>query len=91
VFDANSIAYVAPDDLQRAQMDKVIQRLVEGQHLNKDREVIMNVAKDLSAKNVDCVALACTDLQLLLPDSSEVPVFDTMKILSTSTVDMILA
>lgn len=85
------IAFVTPNDLQRAKMDKIIQRLIEGQHLNKDREAIQEVAHDLAAQNVDCIALACTDLQLLLPSSGQVPVFDTMKILADATVREILA
>ena len=85
------IDYIAPDDLQRAKMDKIIQRLINGQHLNQDREFILDVVKDLSTQYVDCVALACTDLQLLLPSSSEVPIFDTMKVLAESTVETILS
>lgn len=87
----NHIDYMAPDDLQKAQMDKIIQRLIIGQHLNNDRELIHTVISDLGNSGADCVALACTDLQLLLPSSSTVPVFDTMKILADSTVREILA
>ncbi len=85
------IDYVTPNDLQRAKMDKIIQRLINGQHLNQDRELILEVVKELSAQNVDSVALACTDLQLLLPSSNEVPIFDTMKVLAESTVETILS
>lgn len=81
-----SIDFATPDDLQKAKMDKIIQRLIEGQHLNKDREDILEVAHDLVNQEVDCIALACTDLQLLLPSSEKVPMFDTMKILADATV-----
>ncbi len=90
-FLENGITYVSPNDLQRAQMDKIIQRLIEGRHLNQDRELILEVVKDLSVQKVDCVALACTDLQLLLPSSGEVTIFDTMKVLAASTVTTILS
>lgn len=85
------ISFVTPDDLEKAKMDKIIQRLIDGQHLNKDRDAIMKVAQNLAAQNVDCIALACTDLQLLLPSPEKVPVFDTMKILADATVREILA
>ncbi len=81
-----TIEFVTPDELQKAKMDKIIQRLIEGQHLNKDREDILEVAYGLAAQGVDCIALACTDLQLLLPSSQQVPMFDTMKILADATV-----
>ena len=90
-FKENGITYVAPNDLQKAKMDKIIQRLVEGQHLNQDRELILEVVTELATSGVDCVALACTDLQLLLPSSDKVPIFDTMKVLAESTVNTILS
>jgi aspartate racemase len=86
-----NIDFVTPDDLQRAKMDKIIQRLINGQHLNQDRALILEVVADLSTQGVDSVALACTDLQLLLPSSSNVPIFDTMKVLAESTVETILS
>ena len=87
----NNIDFVAPDDLQRAQMDKIIQRLVEGQHLNSDRDLILKVVEDLVVKGVDGVALACTDLQLLLPSSDKVHIFDTMDVLAQATVKTVLS
>ncbi len=90
-FDENNIAFVTPNDLQRAKMDKIIQRLIEGQHMNQDRELILEVVKELSAQDVDCVALACTDLQLLLPNSDDIVIFDTMSVLAQATVKTILA
>ena len=90
-LNKNGISFLVPNDLQRAKMDKVIQRLVEGRHLNSDRELILEVVNDLSAGDVDCVALACTDLQLLLPSSDEIAIFDTMKVLAQSTAETILA
>lgn len=90
-FKDYGIDFITPDNLQRAKMDKIIQRLINGQHLNQDREMILEVVEDLSSKKVDCVALACTDLQLLLPGDASVPIFDTMKVLANSTVDYILS
>lgn len=87
----HNIGFVTPDGLQKAWMDKIIQRLVNGQHLNKDRELITEVIYSLTEKDVDCIALACTDLQLLLPDSKVIEVFDTMKVLAESTVQKIIS
>lgn len=91
IFRANGITFITPDGLQKAEMDKIIQRLIKGQHLNKDRERIMTVVEDMLKSDVDAIALACTDLQLLLPQSKKVPIFDTMKILADSTVAQILS
>lgn len=87
----HDIEFEVPDDFEKAKMDKIIQKLIEGRQLNKDREEIIAVANNLASKKVDCVALACTDLQLLLPESAQVPVFDTMRVLADATVREILS
>lgn len=87
----NNIDFATPDELQKVKMDKIIQRLVDGQHLNSDRDLILRVVEDLTDKGVDGVALACTDLQLLLPKSDKVQIFDTMDILAKSTIKDILS
>lgn len=87
---SSNIDFVTPNDLQKAKMDKIIQRLVEGQHLNSDRELILEVVDNLVKKKVEGVALACTDLQLLLPSSDKVHIFDTMEILAQATVKTII-
>lgn len=86
----DGIAFVVPNGLQRAKMDRIILRLVEGRHRNTDRETINSIIAGLVSQGADCVALACTDLQLLLPRTSKVPVFDTMKVLADATVREIL-
>jgi aspartate racemase len=90
IFDENGVQFETPDDFQRARMDKIILRLVGGEYRNSDREILTGIVADLIKKNVDCVALACTDLQLLLPDSDKVPIFDTMRILALATAREIL-
>ena len=90
-FKDADIDYVSPDDFQQAKMGKIIINLVTGQQRNEDREEIIRIIDSFDTKNVDCVALACTDLQLLIPKHESVPVFDTMKILADATVREILS
>jgi aspartate racemase len=84
------IEYVTPDDFQQAKMGKIIINLVSGQQRNEDREEIIKIIDTFDTKDVDCVALACTDLQLLIPKHKNLPIFDTMEILSKSTIREIL-
>lgn len=88
---AAKIEVVLPNDLQQAKMDKVIQRLVSGVHLNKDREYVQTVVKSLTDQGVESVALACTDLQILIPHSNDVTIFDTMKIFAETTANNLLS
>lgn len=85
-FSKQNIEYIIPNDLQKQEMNKIIYRLVNGIHLNKDREKIISIIAEMKAQGADAIALACTDLQLLLPSDDEIIVFDTMKILVESTI-----
>jgi len=89
-FRENNIGYETPDDFQQAKMGKIILNLVTGIRSNRDREELIKIIRDFEKKNVDCVVLACTDLQLLIPKIPSLKIFDTMRILADATVDKIL-
>src|SRR3990167_3393548 len=88
-FAKNNIEYVAPNELQQAKIGKIILNLVTGQHKNQDREELISIINDFEDKNLDCVILACTDLQLLIPQHQSIKIFDTMKIFADATVQEI--
>jgi aspartate racemase len=85
-----NISTASPTEFQKSLLNKVIRRLVSGIHLNKDRDFINTVVQDLVNQKVEAVALACTDLQILMPAHDEVEIFDTMEILALATVKEIL-
>jgi aspartate racemase len=89
-FEKNKIEYVTPNAFQQAKMGKIIHNLVIGQQNNRDREELIKIIGDFENKNVDCVILACTDLQLLIPKHHNLRIFDTMKIFADATVEEIL-
>lgn len=89
-FEEKGIAYETPDDFQQAKMGKFILNLVTGQQKNSDREELIKIINDFEKKDVDCVILACTDLQLLIPRHPTLKIFDTMKIFAEATVEKIL-
>jgi len=89
-FKRNKISYQTPDDFQQAKLGKFILNLVNGQQNNKDREELVKIINDFEKKNVDCVVLACTDLQLLIPKHPTLRIFDTMKIFADATVEELL-
>jgi len=86
-FRKNKIEYVTPDAFQQAKMGKFIHNLVNGRENNRDRDELIMIIDKLSEKGVDCVVLACTDLQILLPQHDKTKIFDTMKIFADATVD----
>lgn len=89
-FEVEGIGYETPNDFQQAKMGKFILNLVTGQQNNKDREELIRIINDFENKDVDCVVLACTDLQLLIPKHPTLKIFDTMKIFADASVKHIL-
>lgn len=90
VFVANGIKQVSPDDFQQAKIGKMIHNLVSNRHDNKDREELLKVIDGFEAKGINHVILACTDLQLLIPQHSHLKIYDTMRIFVEATVREIL-
>lgn len=89
-FEKNNIEYITPNELEQEKLGKIIHNLVIGQQNNKDREELIKIIGGFEDQDVDCVVLACTDLQLLIPVYPNLKIFDTMKILSDATVEHIL-
>lgn len=89
-LEENGVEYLLPGAEAGEQTDAIIRRLFASEHLDADKMYLESVARELSDKGADCIVLACTDLQLLMPLDIAVPVLDTMKILAESTTRAIL-
>lgn len=89
-FAENSIEYVVPNELQQARMGKFILSLVMGQQKNRDRDELISIINGFENMGLDCVILACTDLQLLIPHHPTMKIFDTMKLFVDATVQEIM-
>ena len=92
VFKQNNIDFLVPAAQEQAGLNELIVNLVGGRYLQRDREFMHGVIDSLKAQGADCIALACTDLQLLTPeaDREDIPIFDTMAILADAAVEEIL-
>lgn len=89
-LESSGISHVNPDDFQQAKIGKIIHRLVNNRHSNKDREELISIVGTFEEKGIRHVILACTDLQLLIPQNPNLEIFDTMKIFADATVREIL-
>jgi aspartate racemase len=89
-LNKQDIKQITPDDFQQAKIGKIINNLVLSRHDNKDREELIKIIADFSNKGLSTVILACTDLQLLIPQFPNMQIFDTMKILVDATVEKVL-
>jgi len=84
------IKQILPDDFDQAKIGKMIKNIVLNRHNNKDRKEFINIINKFEDKNVENVILACTDLQILIPQHPKLKIYDTMKILADSSVNEIL-
>ncbi|HTE49103.1 MAG TPA: amino acid racemase [Candidatus Paceibacterota bacterium] len=82
----NKIKQITPDNLEQVKIGKLIHSLVSNRYVNKDREILIKIINDFAKDKVEHVILACTDLQLLMPQHTDVKIYDTMKILVDATV-----
>ncbi len=83
------IEQVLPDEFDQAKIGKIINNIVLNRHANKDRQELLKIIDNFEEKGVKNVILACTDLQLLIPQH-KLNIYDTMKIFADATVDHIL-
>lgn len=89
-FAKNGILQVKPAESEQEKIGAIIHGLVSNSTNQNDKESLMRVIDNFEAKGVQQVILACTDLQLLVPNHPRVEIFDTMKIFADATVRKIL-
>ena len=84
------IRQVVPDGFEQAKLGRMINNIVLNRHANKERRELLGIINKFEKKGVKDVILACTDLQLLIPQHPKLRIYDTMKIFADATVDEIL-
>lgn len=85
---ASGIKINKPNPRNQIQIASIINKILKNKHSLSDQKKLLKIMDDF--EDSDCVLLACTDLQLLMPDHENIKAFDTMKILADATVREIL-
>ncbi len=82
-----------PDDEGRKTVDDIIwKELCLGVIKDESREKYVRIIEDLAHQGAECVALACTEIPLLVKQEHvHIPVFDSTRLHSLAAVDMALA
>jgi aspartate racemase len=86
----NDIHVKLPDDDDQSRMGSIINHLVHSRHTDQDKIELIKIIEKLSKKEVKTLILACTDLQLLVPEFKDMKIYDTMEILAEATVRELL-
>jgi len=91
LFD-KKINLVKPNKTNQKQMGLIINDVLHDKNTNKNRLELLGIINRI-AKKSDALLLACTDLQLLIPEKeiNGIQVFDTMQILADATTREILS
>ncbi len=84
------ISYKSPSDEDQNKMGIIINNLVQSKHTEVDKQELLGIIDSFVSQDVHTIILACTDLQLIVPQHDHVKIYDTMKILANSTVRKIL-
>jgi aspartate racemase len=74
-------ALIPDEDEKRFIHDSIYRELVQNRFLEETRAEYKRIIAALGARGADCVALACTEIPLLLtPDESPLPAFSTTEL-----------
>jgi aspartate racemase len=89
---AHGLEVVVPDEANRVEVDRVVfEEITRGRFLEPSRQRYVEVMGDLAARGADVVALACTEIGLLVPQaSSPLPVVDTALVHADLLADLAL-
>ncbi len=76
---SHDISVVVPDTAGRDLVDRVVfDEITQGHFLPSSREAYVEVMRDLVDRGADAVALACTEIGLLVgPEDAPLPIIDT--------------
>jgi aspartate racemase len=82
------IEYRTPNAVQRERINQIIyDELVRAQFLPTSREYFQKVIRDLASDGCDAVALACTEIPLLIDETaSPLPILDSTRILARAAL-----
>ncbi len=86
-FIKNKIDFIWLNNDEQRTIDNIILNLVSGDYTQNDKLLIINIINKLKERWAKNILLACTDLQILVNSMSEVPIYDTMNILTHSTIN----
>jgi aspartate racemase len=90
---AEGVATEVPEEAEKAFIhDSIYEELVHNRFREETREGYRRVIRAMAARGADCVALACTEIPLLLsPDQVPLPSFSTTELHCRAAVERALA
>lgn len=93
ILESNGIEAVIPNEEEKRFIhDSIYQELVQNRFLAETRREYRKIIAKLGERGADCVALACTEIPLLLaPEDAPLPAFSTTELHCQAAVALALA
>jgi len=82
------IEIVMPGKNEKRDITNIIMRILNGKKLPSDVNRINKIIENLKSKGAECIILGCTDLPALIEKYGNSKIFDTIRILAESTVNI---
>ncbi len=89
-LDDENIKVHTPNQKDQEKMGEIINNLIHSRHNDMDKMELTKIIRNFADKDVKTILLACTDLQLIIPNLEKTEIIDTMEILVHATVEEIL-
>ena len=92
IFAQHGLEAVIPSEAEKRFIhESIYDELVHNRFLDSTRQLYKGIIEDLGDRGADCVALACTEIPLLLdPEDSPLPAFSTTELHCRAAVDRAL-
>lgn len=92
IFARNGLETLIPDETEKRYIhDSIYQELVQNRFLDSTRARYIEIIQALHRRGADSVALACTEIPLLLaPEDSPIPAFSTTELHCQAAVALAL-
>ena len=89
-LEKRGIQIILPDKEDQILVGKLIEKIVLNINNDREKKLIIEIIGKLNRNGAENVLLACTDLQLIVPQKSISNIIDSMEILLKSAVKKIL-
>ena len=89
----HGVEAIIPEEAARGEIHRIIfEELCAGQILEPSRQFMCEVIADLKSRGASAIALACTEIMLLIEQShSSLPLLDTTALHGRAAVDFALS
>ncbi|MDR0930388.1 MAG: amino acid racemase [Clostridiales bacterium] len=90
VFNKIGINFLSTNKTEQDELNSIIFRLTNNKQTKEDKKYCEDIIEKMYNNGADSIILACTDLQLLGLQSTNIKIYDTLEILASSVIKKII-